>query len=98
MQIPKPSPEVKQAVHAAVAWFDPHKLTGVSVERYTLGDGEATDIRLVADSLAPNLWARYYDLELCQPFFCDRDGVPRRRLQDIGHERRNGYVWYSNVE
>lgn len=27
---------------------------------------------------------------------CDRDGVPRRHLWEIGTERRNGYSWYSD--
>lgn len=45
---------------------------------------------------AQPLWARYYDLERCEPFVCDRDGVPRRRLDQIGSERRNGYAWYSD--
>ena len=41
------------------------------------------------------LWARFYDLQEGLPFFCDRDGQPRRRLEDISEERRNGYSWYS---
>ena len=28
--------------------------------------------------------------------FCDRDGQPRRSLQEISYERRNGYDWYCN--
>ncbi len=43
----------------------------------------------------PPLWARFYDLQEGLPFFCDRDGQPRRRLEDISEERRNGYSWYS---
>ncbi len=41
------------------------------------------------------LWARFYDLQEGLPFFCDRDGQPKRRLEDISEERRNGYSWYS---
>ena len=41
-------------------------------------------------------WARYYDLVDCQPFVCDRDGVPRKHLWEIGPERRNGYAWYND--
>ena len=43
-------------------------------------------------------WARFYDLEHCEPFFCDRDGVPKRRIEDIGDERRYGYAWYSDKD
>jgi len=42
------------------------------------------------------LWARFYDLQEGLPLFCDRDGQPRRSLQEISYERRNGYDWYSN--
>ena len=42
------------------------------------------------------MWARYYDLKYCEPFVCDRDGIPRRHLEEIGPERRNGYSWYGN--
>lgn len=40
-------------------------------------------------------WARFYDLEECLPFFCDRDGIARRNIEEISDERRYGYSWYS---
>ncbi|MBR1558158.1 MAG: hypothetical protein IJ647_10475, partial [Prevotella sp.] len=45
------------------------------LEKYK-ADGKS-DIRLVEDSAAKPLWARYYDLEKGEPFFCDRDGQPK---------------------
>ena len=54
------------------------------------------DTRLVADPNAEPLWARFYDLLNCEPFVCDRDGMPRKHLSDIGPERRNGYSWYND--
>ena len=51
------------------------------------------DKRLVADPSAPPLWARFYTLDTNRPLFCDRDGVARPALSDIGYERRNGYAW-----
>ncbi|MDR0961012.1 MAG: pectate lyase [Mediterranea sp.] len=48
------------------------------------------------DAQAAPIWARFYDLEEEKPFFCDRDGIPRRRLEEIGDERRYGYSWYNN--
>ncbi|MCR5578892.1 MAG: pectate lyase [Prevotella sp.] len=96
MQISKPSERVKRAVEGAMRWFEQHKLTGIRVEEYQPSDGGPKDIRIVADSTASPLWARYYDLEEGKPFFCDRDGVPKRDIQDIGYERRNGYGWYND--
>jgi len=95
MELPKPSERVKRAVHAAMRWFDKYKLTGYRLERTGQPGAADRDTRLVADAKAPALWARFYDLERCEPYVCDRDGVPRRRLEQIGSERRNGYAWYS---
>lgn len=94
MQIPKPDEHIVCAVNGAMKWFDEHKITGFRLEKYK-ADGKS-DIRLVEDSAAKPLWARYYDLEKGEPFFCDRDGQPKRSLQEIGYERRNGYGWYND--
>ena len=48
---------------------------------------------VVKDPSAPPMWARFYEIGSNQPIFCDRDGVPKRNLADIGYERRNGYSW-----
>jgi PelA/Pel-15E family pectate lyase len=77
-------------VKAAVAWFESAKITGIRVEKV---DG---DRQVIADPSAPPLWARFYDLETGRPFFCDRDGVKKPQLSEIGRERRNGYAWYGN--
>ena len=50
----------------------------------------------VADPAAGPLWGRFYDLEKCEIYVCDRDGIPRKSLEEIGHERRNGYSWYND--
>ena len=96
MELPNPDERVKKAVHAAMRWFDKYKLTGYKVERTGRPGSADQNTKLVKDTLAPPLWARFYDLELCEPFVCDRDGVPRRHLEQIGAERRNGYAWYSD--
>lgn len=101
MSLPKPSDKVKAAVNGAMAWFDKYKITGYRVKRIRIsqpGNEKSfnMDTRLVEDSTASPLWARYYDLKYCEPYVCDRDGLPRRRLEQIGSERRNGYAWYGD--
>lgn len=96
MTLPHPDKRVKAAIHAAMSWFDKYKLTGWRVERSGLWASIDGDTRLVADPTAPPLWARFYDLTYCEPYVCDRDGLPRRRLEDIGPERRNSYSWFSS--
>ena len=96
MLLPDPDERVQQAVHAAMRWFDEHKITGKRLEVVRDEKGKKVDTRLVDDPEAGPLWARYYDLQTDEPFVCDRDGVPRKNLQDIGLERRNGYSWYGD--
>ncbi len=95
MQVSKPDERIVRAIKGAMKWFDEHKLTGIRLESYKNEDGER-DIRVVEDSTAAPLWARFYDLEEGKPFFCDRDGQPKRSLQEIGYERRTGYGWYND--
>ncbi|MCM1137229.1 MAG: pectate lyase [Muribaculum sp.] len=94
MEIPNPSKKVKTAIHAAMAWFDKYKLTGLTYRRVLIDGAWEAQLNDTPNSTEP-LWARYYDLGHCIPFVCDRDGIPRRNITDIGKERRNGYSWYS---
>lgn len=43
--------------------------------------------------LAPNRWARYYELQRNAQIFGDRDGKIYYRLGDISGERQHGYSW-----
>lgn len=96
MELPDPDRRVIEAVHGAMAWFDAHKLTGYRIERSGKRGTPEADTRLVSDPKAGPLWGRFYDLENCEIYVCDRDGVPRKSLEEIGHERRNGYSWYNS--
>jgi PelA/Pel-15E family pectate lyase len=96
MSLDDPSPEVVRGVQGAVAWFESAKLTGIKVVTHrdpTSPKGFNREV--VEDPAAPPLWARFYGLKTNKPFFCDRDGVPKPHLADIGSERRNGYAWYG---
>lgn len=97
MQLPNPDDRVKAAVHGAMRWFDEHKLTGYRVGRSGRAHTPAADTRLIADPEAGPLWGRFYDLDSCKIFVCDRDGKPKRSLEEIGSERRNGYSWYNSA-
>jgi pectinesterase len=94
MSLEKPTPEIRAAIEGAIAWFDAHKVTGQRLEtkKNLLG---APDLVMVPDPKAPALWGRFYDLKTGAPYVCDRDGIPKAKLADIGHERRNGYSWFG---
>lgn len=95
MSIENPSKEVINAVENAVAWFEKTKITGIKIENVPTADGK-TDRKVVASSDAEPLWARFMELSNNKPFFCDRDGIKKNTLAEIGYERRNGYAWYTN--
>ncbi|HLP74709.1 MAG TPA: pectate lyase [Bacteroidales bacterium] len=95
MQIPDPSPEVVKAVEGAVAWLDSHRIKNVRWESFINSDGQK-DRRIVHDEKAGDMWARFYDLATAEPYVCDRDGIKKKTLEEIGYERRNGYSWYTN--
>ena len=100
MSIPDPSPEIIASVEAAIAWFKANKITGIMRENFTNSEGKK-DYRMIPcpqdDYPCPVLWARFYTLEDNRPFFCDRDGVKKYDISEIGYERRNGYSWYNNA-
>ncbi len=95
MTLPNPDEKVKLAIHSAMKWIDKYKLTGLRQVYTGSWRSPNHDKKLVEDATATQpLWARYYDMEYTEPFVCDRDGIPRRNMEQIGHERRNGYGWF----
>jgi len=107
MTIDPPTPEIREAVEGAIAWFEANKITGIRVEA-TVDASQASgeDRVVVEDPSAPPLWARFYELATNRPFFSSRCEVPecdadpffmrRYTLAEIDNERRVGYAWYGN--
>jgi len=95
MSLKNPSPEVIQSVNNAVAWFEKTKITNIKIE-FVTGDNGKKDKVVVTTPNAEPLWARFMELDNNAPFFCDRDGIKKATLAEIGYERRNGYAWYTN--
>jgi pectate lyase len=90
MSLERPSPEIMRAVKAGAAWYASAKITGLRQAR------EDRNKVMVADTNAPPLWARFYEIETGRPLFSGRDGVRKYQLADIEAERRNGYSWYGS--
>lgn len=88
------SEEYVEAVTAGIEWLKAHAIHDKAIERFTDEQGRR-DYRLVDKPGARPLWARYYDLETQQPYFCGRDGIKRARVEEIEYERRTGYSWLS---
>ena len=95
MAVENPSPEIVTAINGGMDWFDKHRLKNMRWDEFTNNEGKK-DRRIVSDPAAGDLWARFYDLDTGLPYVCDRDGIKKSSLEEIGYERRNGYSWYSD--
>jgi pectinesterase len=96
MTIENPSQRIITSINSAVAWFEKVKITGLREDRFYDNNGKIIDKKMIADENAPAIWARFMELDDNTPFFCDRDGIKKATLAEIGSERRNGYAWYKN--
>ncbi len=102
MSIEEPRPETKAAIHAGVAWLRRSQIDGLRIKRvpaervrYAHHTSDF-DVVAVADSSAPPIWARFYEIDTNRPFMANRDGRKVYRLSEVARERRTGYAWYSN--
>lgn len=96
MSVEHPSPQIIEAVDAAVAWLNAVKLSGIRVEdRKQAGTPRGFERYVVDDPAAPPIWARYYQIGTNRAFFAGRDSVMRFDLSEISIERRTGYQWYN---
>jgi len=96
METENPSPDIIRSVNGAIEWLDAHRIKNTRWDTFTNSDGQ-TDRRIVYDPKAGDMWARFYDLETQEPYVCDRDGIKKKTLEEIGYERRNGYSWYTDA-
>ena len=96
MSIKKPSPEIMTAVKSAYAWFEKTKITNLEEKRVLNDAGKVIDKKMIPTQNAAPIWARFMELDNNEPFFCDRDGIKKKSLDEIGEERRNGYAWYTD--
>jgi pectinesterase len=96
ISIDNPSKDIIVAVNSAVAWFGKVKITGIKQDWVYNEQTKKRNKIIIADDKAEPLWARFMELDDNTPFFCDRDGIKKASMAEIGPERRNGYGWYTN--
>ncbi|WP_337966154.1 pectate lyase [uncultured Flavobacterium sp.] len=97
MSIEKPSPEIITAIKSAQIWFEKTKIKNLEEKRILNDSGKIVDKKMIVTQNAAPIWARFMDLDTNEPFFCDRDGIKKKSLAEIGSERRNGYSWYTDA-
>ena len=92
MSLPNPTPEVRSAVAAGVAWL---KSTAIYGYEWSGGRGTPGGRALRASAGAGPIWPRYISLTTGKPIFGDRDKTIHDNVAELTLERRNGYAWYS---
>jgi PelA/Pel-15E family pectate lyase len=95
MSLDQPTPEVRRAIAAAVAWFEASKIPNMAVKDIVDPKQPKGRDRVMVPEAGSTLWARFYDLDTNQPIYVGRDGVKHAQLADIEVERRTGYVYAS---
>jgi PelA/Pel-15E family pectate lyase len=96
MRVQHPSPEIINAVKSAVEWFQKVRIIGYKVIDVAAPNEKSGKDRLfIQDSTAGAIWARFYDIDNNEPFFCGRDSKKKKTLAEIENERRTGYAWYG---
>ncbi|MDO7886674.1 pectate lyase [Hymenobacter cheonanensis] len=93
LSLDQPSPEVRKAIAAAVAWFQASKIENTAVQDLADPSQPKGRDRVMVPQAGSTVWARFYDLDTNKPIYVGRDGVKHDRLADIEVERRTGYVY-----
>lgn len=96
MRLEHPSARVKQAIVHAVDWLERSKIEGYAYEFIDDPDGPRGLDRVFIPKAGAVSWARFYDLNTNEPFFCGRDGIKKESVAEIEQERRVGYAWYGD--
>ncbi len=95
MRQKQPSVAVKQAINAAIEWFQAVRVNGFRYQDVSAPDQpKGKDRVLVADANA-SVWARFYEIETNRPMFSGRDSQKKYDVKEIEWERRTGYAWYG---
>lgn len=96
MRVQNPTATIKEAVTAAIEWFEKVKITGYKViDVAAPSEKSGKDRIVVPDSTGGVIWARFYDIDNNEPFFSGRDSQRKKTLAEIENERRIGYAWYG---
>lgn len=95
MKVEQPSPAVKNAIAAAVAWLQSVRIDGYKYVDIADPSQPKGKDRVIQPDPGSVIWARFYDIGNGKPFFSGRDGVKKWAVSEIENERRTGYAWYG---
>jgi PelA/Pel-15E family pectate lyase len=91
MRQPNPTPEIRAAIDAGVAWLKAHSIYDKAFTKVSEEEGR----KLVDKPGAGPIWSRNYDIQTGKPIFGDWDKSIQDDVNNISKGRRNGYSWYN---
>jgi len=95
MRFENPSKEMIASISSAVEWFKKVKIVGYKFIEIKAPEEQTGKDKIIVPDSSSTIWARFYDLDNNEPFFCGRDGIRKKNLVEIENERRAGYQWYG---
>ncbi len=98
MSLENPNAEVREAIEAAVAWFDAVRIKGrriVDRNAKATGTGDR-DRAMIVEPAAPSLWGRFYEIGTNRPLYANRDGVAQYAFNDVDDPLRSHYAWHGD--
>jgi PelA/Pel-15E family pectate lyase len=93
MRQPNPSPRIKAAIHAGVAWLKAHAIMDKAFTSVSAEEGR----KLIDKPGAGPIWSRNYEIATGRPIFGDWDKGIYDDVNEISKGRRNGYSWYTSA-
>lgn len=96
MRQKNPSDKIKASVKAGAEWLKAVKISGFKYANVPDSAKSKGFDRFLQKDPDGETWARFYEVETNEPFFCGRDGVKHKSVLDIEYERRVGYAYYGN--
>jgi PelA/Pel-15E family pectate lyase len=93
MRQPNPTPEMRSAIDAGVAWLKSHAIYDKAFTKVSVEEGR----KLIDKPGAGPIWSRNYDIQTGKPIFGDRDKSIQDDVNNISKGRRNGYSWYNTA-
>lgn len=104
MEDENPTEEIKNSIVSAMEFFNRDDIRIHGVKRVlvdaphdpTSKKYPDSEYVLQEDKDAPDLWARFYDIETLKPIYCDRERKFVKTYNELSRERRNGYHYINN--
>jgi len=93
MKLPNRTAAMTGAIDGAAAWLRTTAIHGTAWRDANDGAGR----RLIPDTTAPLLWARFYSVGDNTPLFGDRDKTIHDDVMELSTGRRRGYAWYGTA-